>query len=207
MYELIVTDSLTQYWRLGFISIIFSVLSIAFGTEEAVGKALPMFDRIFLYLFSASDFIFRVSSISFFLKQDDFKKFEYILLPTIIFYEMIPWVISLLKVYPEDNKLTLIFYSFAGAISSVCVAGVHLVLPELDHVRNNFQTYFTIRFFISCILVGMTMTKDDSSSFLGIIFCTGIVSFCSSWKIRALMQKYGHSIRIDKDLLLDKIDA
>ena len=208
MYDLIVTDSLTQYWKLSFISIIFSVLSIAFGTTQAVGKALSTADRVLLYLFSSTDFIFRVSSIAFFLKQDAFKAMQPILLPAIVVYEMIPWFISI-PLHPRttDHKVWILFYSFAGAISSSCVAGAHLVWPEFEHVRKNFQAYFTIRFCISAILVGITMLKEDSASFFGITFSTGIISFCISWRIRALMQKYGESICIDKNLLLDKVDT
>ena len=198
---------MTDYGKLSFISIIFSVLSIAFGTEEAVGKALPMIDRVLLYLFSATDFIFRVSSISFFLKQDDFQVMEFILLPVIVLYEMIPWLITILSAYPDNYMLEILFYSFAGAISSSCVAGAHLVLPEFEHIRNNFETYFCIRFFISCILVGITMTKDVSAVFLGVVFPTGIISFFISWRIHALIKKHGANIRIDKELLLLKVDT
>jgi len=215
LYDLIMSGTLGDWTKLSSYSIIISIISIAFGTEEAVGQALPSIDRVLLYLFSAADFIFRISSISYFLKS--YPSMKPYLLPAIVMYEMIPWIMALKKAYKlpacihiyEGHffvYLKVVFFAFAGSISSTCVAGAHLVFPGYDHIRDNFQVYFVIRFVISSLLAIWTLMHNTDVLFVTLISVTGIISFCFSWRINWLLKKHGKDLCLNKEVLLDKVD-
>ena len=59
----------TYNFNVNTISIIGSILSLCVGIEEAIGKHLPLHDRIIFSIFSLSDFLFRTVSMSFFMPK------------------------------------------------------------------------------------------------------------------------------------------
>ena len=92
LFYLIDNEELTEYASINFISVVFSVISIGVAMEESVGKMISKISRVMLWLFAVTDFVFRVSSISFLFQASPIT--AYCCIFVLYLFELYPWILQ-----------------------------------------------------------------------------------------------------------------
>jgi len=167
----------TYDFNLNIISIIGSILSLCIGMEEAIGKHLPLFDRIIFAISTLSDFLFRVVTMSFFMKQ--FALAQWTVVPCIYAFEFF----ILAKSYHENDPLDSIFILLI--LLPFAIPAVSTSAPVLLSDGGNFYNIVEIvgRLTLGVFFAIFSLLKEWEAGTAFIIIVSGTFSIVSSVRI------------------------
>ena len=128
-----------------------------------MGKLLPFVDRIVLFLFATSDFVFRVFTTSYFLKQ--FIWSRWVLIPCIYAYELIMIFPLWNVIYKPEETWYKILASAVIPMAMISSAGIYFVILQnrvMHHVLFEIFTRLALG-----ILLSYFALQHEWSSFEG----------------------------------------